>query len=445
MIRKLLLIASVMLASAAQAGEAGKIIFVAGAVQVADKAAVLGAPVSEGELLVTGGDGYLYIKTVDNGLFILRPSTKARIATYHVDKVNPANTQVKLELLSGVARSQSGEAVKQARQNFRFNTPIAAIGVRGTDFTVFTDQETSRVTVISGGITVSGFGGNCSQDGTGPCEGGGARELSAAQKGQLLQVRKGQQTPVLLQGNGALAPDVVSPPRSDEPGKSGLSSSDPSLEPRKNETLLVQKTQQQNTTPIVETPPETVVTVDPPVTTVPTTPTTPTTPVAMREVTWGRWAAVLGQDATSGVSKDGAERIGMNDYFVLFRSKDGDKFVTPQTGSVGFSLASSTAYVRDSTTSVVSLASVSNGTLSFNFDQATFATSLDVTSQAQTYKFGASGSLNSDGVFYSLNKNISGANMAVTGAMNSLTGATYIFQGSLDNHRVVSGVTTWTK
>jgi hypothetical protein len=151
----------------------------------------------------------------------------------------------------------------------------------------------------------------------------------------------------------------------------------------------------------------------------------------------------MDQPATSGVSKAGAERIAMNDYFVLFRSQEGDKFVTPQTGSVGFRLASSTAYVKDREAQTVSLAQVSNGQLSFNFDKASFATQFDLLSQAQTYKFGSDGSITSDGVFYSLNKNIPGANMDVTGLLNSLNGATYIFQGSLDNRRVVSGVTTW--
>lgn len=434
MMRKLILMASLALVGvAAQAAEAGKIIFVAGTVQIDNKPAVLNGPVGEGELLVTGGDGYLYIKTVDNGLFILRPSTKARIAAYHVDKVNPANTRVKLELLSGVARSQSGEAVKQARQNFRFNTPVAAIGVRGTDFTVFTDQETSRVTVISGGITVSGFGGGCHQDGSGPCEGGSARELSAAQKGQLLQVRRGQ-SPQLLQGNGALAPDVVAPPRADEPGKGGLSGTDPSLDPRKSESLQGQQIANQQPQQPIVTPPLVVTPIEPPLVT-----------AQPREVSWGRWAAVLDQPATSGVSKAGAERIAMNDYFVLFRSQEGDKFVTPQTGSVGFQLASSTAYVKDREAQVESLAQLSNGQLSFNFDKATFATQFDLLSQSQTYKFGSSGAVTSDGVFYSMNKNIPGANMDVTGVLNSLNGATYIFQGSLDNRRVVSGVTTWAK
>ena len=241
MLRKLIIVTCLALAAqAAQAAQAGKVIFVAGKALAADRAMVLGAPVNEGELLTTGADGYVYVKTIDNGLFILRPNTRARIATYHVDKVNPANTRIKLELLNGVARSQSGEAVKLARQNFRFNTPVAAIGVRGTDFTVFTDANVSRVVVLSGGVTVSGFFGACRPDGIGPCEGSASRDLAASQKGQLLQIQRGQASAQLVSG-ATLSPDVMVPPRIDEPvvkdassaPVSGVSGSGPTLDPLK--------------------------------------------------------------------------------------------------------------------------------------------------------------------------------------------------------------------
>ena len=137
--QKLLITATLACAAQfAHAADAGKIIFVAGAAKAGDRPAVEGSQVQEGQMLSTGADGYIYVKTADNGLFILRPQTEARIVTYRIDQRNPANTRVKFELIKGTARSKSGEAVKHARQNFRFNTPVAAIGVRGTDFTVVT-------------------------------------------------------------------------------------------------------------------------------------------------------------------------------------------------------------------------------------------------------------------------------------------------------------------
>jgi len=455
--RKLLLLAgSMLLAHAVHAAEAGKIIFVAGAAQVASNAAVLNAPVGEGELLKTGADGYIYIKTIDNGLFILRPNTQARIASYHVDNANPANTRIKLELIRGVARSQSGQAVKLARQNFRFNTPVAAIGVRGTDFTVFTDNETSRVTVLSGGITMSGFAGGCRPEGTGPCEGNAARELSAAQKGQLLQLQRGQVAPQLLQGNTSLAPDLVAPPRSDEPGKvvsGGVSAStEPSLDPKKDVSIKQEKANQQAIAqPPVTKPAASEVAAVPPVVPVgPIVPVTPVIPVVPpappKEVSWGRYTAIAEQSPTSGLSKAGAERIGMTEDFVLFRNKSGSSFASPVQGSAAFTLASSEAYVRNLDGSGKTAATLQNGVLSFDFATASFATQFEVVAQnADTYRMATSGKVSSDGVFSSLSNNSKTNNMSVTGALSDLSNAAYIFQGSPDTKHVVNGVTSWKK
>lgn len=438
MLRQLTVMIGLALAvQAVQAAEAGKIIFSAGTVQVAGKPAVLGDAVQEGDTLSTGADGYLYMKTVDDGLFILRPSSRARITTYHVDNEHPENTRVKFELLNGVARSQSGHAVKAARQNFRFNTPVAAIGVRGTDFTVFTDDNTSRVAVISGKIVVSGFVDACHPEGTGPCVGNASSELSAAQKGQLLEIRRGQLAPQLMPG-GTLSPDVVSPPRSDEPlGKD--SGSEPHLDAKKDQALQSQvpPAQQQQAVP--------------PATVAP--PTVPDTPVVApvlasanpRQLSWGRWQAVYDKDANASLSKAGAERIGSYETYVLFRSNTGDPIVLPERGSVGFSLTSSEAYVRDTSTQVKTAATLDNGQLTIDFGKASFTTGFDAKFEGQTYKMASQGSVTKDGIFSSLNQFTPANNMNVTGALDGGNGAAYIFQGNLNTHKVISGATSWTK
>ncbi|CAN7710142.1 FecR family protein [Pseudoduganella sp. LjRoot289] len=491
MLRPILATLSLALAAtSAQAAEAGKIIFVAGEAQVAGAPAQLNAAVQEGDLLTTGALGYVYIKTVDKGLFILRPNTKARIATYHVDQQNPANTRIKLELLSGVARSQSGEAVKLARQNFRFNTPVAAIGVRGTDFTVFTDQDTSRVAVISGGVTVSGFGGACRPEGSGPCEGVTARELSATQKGQLLQIQRGQSAPQLLPSNNT-APDMVAPPRADEPlvkvGATGagapspsLGNADPNLDPKKSAnlnqfvsaatqpppTVLPPPTVEKEPTPlpvveqpvvtppVVTQPPPVVVTPPvvtppvvvepPPVVTPPVVVEPPPPPPAPREISWGRWQAIADQSATSGLSKAGAERLAQNDYFVLFRSKEGAAYTVPEKGSIGFQLAGSEAYVRNQTTQAVSAATLENAQLLVDFGAATFNTSMDVLNGGDRVKLKSNGVVAKDGQMFG-NSLGTGVNMTVRGILGPNSDATYLFQGRMDSQRVVSGITTWGK
>lgn len=438
MLRHLLVITGLAFALGAQAGEAGKVIFVAGKASVAERSVAEGMMVQEGEMLSTGGDGFIYVKTIDNGLFILRPNTKARIVSYHVDAKDPANTRIKLELLSGVARSKSGDAVKLARQNFRFNTPVAAIGVRGTDFTVFTNNDTSRVAVISGGVIVSGFAGSCNAEGSGPCEGAASRELSATQRGQLLQVRRGQQAPQLLQG-GANSPDMVSPPRADEPlGKSGatapatVTSGEPNLDPKKANSLIAGLPQR----PPVEMP-------SPPPVVVP-----PTPGVIEAGIVWGRWQPVMDRAATVDLAQQKvyAELLAVDGNFVLFRTP-GNAYVAPVNGTIGFALKDSEAFIYSDygVYRRVEAGTLSNGKLNIDFGSKQFSTSMDLTSNDELIKLQGQGAVAGDGRLYGDAANARPGYIDVKGLLSKDQGgsAAYIFSGRLDGLRTVNGVTSW--
>ncbi len=452
MLRPILIISAFAFASAAYAAEAGKVIFAAGAAQVADKAGAEGTPVQEGELLSTGKDGFLYVKTIDNGLFILRPNTRAKIVSYRVDQKNPANTRIKLELISGVARSKSGEAVKLARQNFRFNTPVAAIGVRGTDFTVYTDQETSRVAVLTGGVVVSGFAGNCSPDGGGPCEGAASRELFAAQRGQLLQVKRGDTAPQLVQSNGS-GPDQVAPPRADEPValKSGSGTAVPVLDGRKTDTLekLVNQPQQNQQPPNpVTLPPTTPPVVGVPPEEKPAEPQVPQLPE--RALQWGRWVALADKPATIAfAAPDGAERVIGNEY-VIFRTA-GREYVAPERGSASFVLKGGEASIRHEPSNEVTMAQVRNGLLDVDFGKASFTTSFDLVNGTETFRMKAESSVAPNGQFgnsdYDLAARRETNNMKVNGVLSNADGGTaaYLFDRRLDDERKASGVTFWGK
>jgi hypothetical protein len=445
------LIATTLIACAAHsacAADAGRIIFTAGKASVGEQPALEGAAVQEGQLLATGGDGYIYIKTVDNGLFILRPGSRARIAIYHVDKVNPANTQVKFELLNGVARSKSGDAVKQARQNFRFNTPVAAIGVRGTDFTVFTDNETSRVAVLTGGVVVSGFGGACRPDGGGPCEGAASRELFAAQRGQLLQVTRTQAAPQLLNGS-PLSPDLVSPPRTDEPvaktdgaAGGGASVAQPNLEVKKVAALNTIAEPAKPTlpqTPVGETPP--VPSLPPPV------PPAPGQPE--QGIVWGRWVQFDAYYAKFSLAAemDKNRLLALNGDYALL-STPGNPYVTPSNGSIGFALQDSDAVIYTNysyASRVGTAASIINGALNVNFGTRSFDTRLDIVTRDETLPFKASGTIGDDGRLYGDAANGATGLMNVQGVLSKDKGgsAAYIFDGRVDANRTVNGATSW--
>lgn len=402
-------------AGLARAGEAGRIVFVAGDVRVAGQRAALNHAVNEGDELATGGGGYAYLKTVDNGFLILRPNSRARIVAYQVDRENPANTRIKLELLEGVVRSISGDEVKRARQNFRFNTPVAAIGVRGTDFTVFTDQHTTRIAVISGGIVASGFSDTCGSEGYGPCEGGASRELFAGQPG-LLQVERGKVVPQLLRGS-SLAPDSIAPPRGDEPvgqigGIGAVSVADANgLEPKRNNDLLQ--------------------TLAPP---------------PMRDVLWGRWQAVANRPVDTAT----LDKLESGDYlatsalgpFVISRTAI-PKPVFEKLGNASFALAASEAYLSVIGQEPVA-ASVQNARLDIDFDARAFSTSLQVVAPGAQLNVRAQGFINVKGGMIS---DAERSNVRLTGYVGGATAqeAGYLFQSIGTPALSAAGATHWVR
>ncbi|MFZ6768243.1 FecR family protein [Undibacterium sp. Di26W] len=431
------------------AGEAAKVTAIWGKVEIDGKTAVIGSAVQEGSSIKTGAEGYIYMKTIDDGLLIVRPNSEARIVTYHVDKKNPANTSIKLELLNGVARSVSGSAVKLARQNFRFNTPVAAIGVRGTDFTVFTTADTTRIAVVEGGVVVSGFDGACSPQGRGPCEGSAATELFARQQGLLLQINKGQNKPQLLQAAAGLAPDAVAPPRPDEPGvkaaAGGSSASvaptvvDPNLDPTKvggvKQTVAVGNNSGINTGTGNGNGTGT---------------GNGSSAALTNTIVWGRWIDVLGQGAQFDViklEKSGATTVGLNNRYQVSVSK-GAEWQVPATGTMGFSLMDSQAVVVDQK-GLEAAAKLENGKLQLDFAKSSFATSFDLLTGSERFALQAQGVVGANGALAGGDQNTYPNNMQVNGAVTAEKGGTaaYVFSSRLDNagNRYAYGVTYWNK
>jgi hypothetical protein len=436
MFRKLALAAGLLwsIADMAQAAEAGRVVFVTGQAQVGRHAATQDTAVGEGDELSTGADGYIYVKTVDNGFLILRPNSTARVVAYSIDRNDPSKTQVKLELLQGVARAISGQGVKQARQNFRFNTPVAAIGVRGTDFTVYTDQQTTRVTVLSGGVVMSGFGANCSAAGTGPCEGRDARELYAGQAGLLLQVDRGNRAPQLLQ-NPALAPDQAEKPRGDEPAAKQAPPAAPlaqvNLDPQRAEDSLnnARAVTGQNPPPPV-TPP--VVVVDPQV------PPTPATP-APQEIFWGRWQAIAGLPAKPGRIEDNDVEIAT--YYAPYaitRLKN-SALVMPKEGTAAFKLLSGEAVMTNELGDRA--ANIESGQLSMDFSKRTFATSLVVKAGLDRADVIGNGVITEKGMLYDDGR----SNTIIRGYLGGPNAeqAGYVFKNFANPGITVSGATLW--
>ncbi len=124
----------------------GKFQFVTGDVQVLNasgqqRVAKMGEPVTQGETLISGKPALAQIKMDDGGVLVLWPNSRLKITVYQYNGKLDGTERAEYALTQGGVRSITGEIGKVNRANYKMQTPIAYIGVRGTDHeTVFIPQ-----------------------------------------------------------------------------------------------------------------------------------------------------------------------------------------------------------------------------------------------------------------------------------------------------------------
>lgn len=122
-------------ATATTAAAAGQVEFVSGDVTVEgaapSHALVTGAAVAVGDTLRTGSDGEAHLTMEDGAYLAVRPNTVFRIDAY--SSRGEADDQASFSLLRGALRSVTGWIGKLHPGGYRINTPMATIGIRGTD------------------------------------------------------------------------------------------------------------------------------------------------------------------------------------------------------------------------------------------------------------------------------------------------------------------------
>ena len=144
-----------------------------------------------GDAIQTQEGAHVHIRFVDGAFLSVRPNSRLKIEQYQFDASKPQQSQVKFMLEDGTARSITGRAGEAAKERFRLNTPVAAVGVRGTDFVVLTDPKQSSVLVNSGAVVVAPLGQQCTAEGLGPCTGGLSQLLSAEMAGVYARIESG--------------------------------------------------------------------------------------------------------------------------------------------------------------------------------------------------------------------------------------------------------------
>ena len=143
-------------APAAAPSAAGTATMVTGHVSAASPAGeirdlVKGSPVYEGEVIITSNASYVNIEFTDGGRVLLRPESRFQIDRYQFSGTSPQSGAAPAQpgaaqaprqesaffrLLKGGFRAVSGLIGHTRHEDYSVQTPVATIGIRGTDYEV---------------------------------------------------------------------------------------------------------------------------------------------------------------------------------------------------------------------------------------------------------------------------------------------------------------------
>ncbi|MEO8015324.1 MAG: FecR domain-containing protein, partial [Polaromonas sp.] len=452
----------------------------------------LGSTLNDGDRVVTGKDAVVILVFVDQGRVSLRADTELIIHKYRVDPAGIDN-QISLELVRGAMRQISGQAAHLQPERYRLNTPIAAIGVRGTDFLAKAQGDTLETFVQEGKIVIlpGGIASGCAVAGTSSpmCDPLAAisaddasrylrllatgkmerRVISNDEMEQLFGISVAKATPsgetVRVAAAGAKGASDTAKPASliDEFPKSPVARSEDQLDEVKNHVTGqgvsdagVSLAPTSPAAPAVPVAP--VVVAGPADAAAPVTPAVPVTvvtapitvPVTVpapvsTQLVWGRFsnAAQLPMQLLlpyDEASKGRHVTVGEPGQYALWRVNPSGRLDASLRGQTEFIMTSGEAVFQSKTD--VSAAQIQKATLSVDFDRARFATSMTLIS-AQTGAVGlsASGKINDEGIFtgVSADQRVAGAltrDGKEAGMLFSLNHELGVFQGvSLWNSR----------
>lgn len=371
------------------------------------QAAVKGA-IYVGDRIETRADGHVHIRFIDSGRVSVRPASRLTVEDYRPAVVaNGAGDPgaIRFRLDHGVVRSITGRWGEAARERFRLNAPFAAIGIRGTDFVAQSQSEQVRVVVHSGAVTLAPFGDGCDPGGLGGCQGGGARELSAAMGDVMLELRRHQNAPRLLPRGGA-----------EELMVSSVMAATQKAHPRPEEGAITDETITREAVRHA-------------------------LPLAPESLVWGRWARVVARPgdvlttSRQAAAEFSRERIAENDYYALYRLPGTGDF--QRSDSVTLGIGSAQAHLV--TLAGVQPASVQGGYLNLDFGARRFATGLDLHSEPTgNVALQAGGAIRADGTFSSalIHTRVKG------GLADGGSQAAYLFEQAVPSG-MLTGVVNW--
>lgn len=140
MARKVFLTAATAIAliSGQAMAAAGAFLLATGDVQVRDavgtlRAAKTGMEINSGETILTQ-NGRAQVRFTDSGHVSLQPGTEFKIADYSFREAGKPDESAVFSLIKGGVRAITGLVGRRAKTDYRMDTVVATIGIRGTEF-----------------------------------------------------------------------------------------------------------------------------------------------------------------------------------------------------------------------------------------------------------------------------------------------------------------------
>ncbi len=93
-----------------------------------------GSRLQKSDRLLTDRDSRLRFRLVDGSIITLGENSEFDLVSYQFDPKVRANNKAEFKLTNGVFRFISGLITKQDNPDLQVITPVATIGIRGTDF-----------------------------------------------------------------------------------------------------------------------------------------------------------------------------------------------------------------------------------------------------------------------------------------------------------------------
>ena len=381
-----------------------------------------GAALHVGDRIETPVGGHVHVQFVDGGRLSVRPMSRLTIEDYSAPQSDRmASGAIRFRLEAGVVRSITGQWGEAAKDRFRLNTPLAAIGVKGTDFAVRVEPDKTAAAVYTGAIVLAPMDSGCAAT-FGPCLNGSERLLTESMKGQMVELSRSQSTPelvpavdLLAQSTRAVPLGAVASAAGSRPVARPLSSG---LDATVSEVLAADTARKASNVPA---------------------------PV-VTQFQWGRNANALAGDTLSRPSAEllaeGARpTVGIFSYTLFTTAPPPSPSAVLGGGEAAVSLRLANGYAGlvDIYGQSIETVAITGGSLNLDFARSLFSTTLHLSgTRLGQESLVAGGAVSRAGQFYSSN-----GNQLVAGALTpDAKQAGYLFEKRV-SPGVVRGITLW--